>query len=229
MSINLTKFTQAAGASLQNISQKAAPQVPQSAKFNTGILPADTVDFSKAAKKAQFPFTDKTTQVAEHHNINGQNSNIRCALKHLEQGKELNRGDKWALETVEELDADFAKLPPLEDNFTFYRGRTKHPVIERFNEDFNIIEAAKEGEIIVPDRAYSYGAFNKSLAEHWSGGMGDTMMIEIRTPKGAKVSRNLEHGGEVVFPRGAEYRLLSKEKSNDNCLNVVLEYILPEK
>ena len=120
------------------------------------------------------------------------------------------------------------KLPPLEDDFVFYRGRSKHPVIKRFNEDFHIIEAANIGDIVVPDKAYSYGTFKKELAEHWSGGLDKNMMHEIHVPKGAKVSRNMEHGGEVVFPRGAEYRLISKEKDEKGFLNVVLEYILPE-
>lgn len=229
MAVDLTKVAQNTG--LNAIVQKAGAQNPAAAKinFNTGILPADTVDFSKAVKKARFPFTDKTTQVPEHHNICGRNCDIRYALKRLEQGKELDRCDKSALNAVQKFDADFEKLPPLEDDFTFYRGRAEDPVIKRFNEDFDIINAANAGDIIVPDRAYSYGAFKKDLAQHWSNGFGRNMMFEIRTPKGAKVSRNLEHGGEVIFPRGAEYRLISKEKDSRGILNVVLEYILPEK
>ena len=54
------------------------------------------------------------------------------------------------------------------------------------------------------------------------------MLFEIHVPEGAKISRNMEHGGEVVFPKGAEYRLISKEKDSRGVLNVVLEYILPK-
>ncbi len=133
-------------------------------------------------------------------------------------------------EIIDEFDADFAKLPPLEDNFVFYRGRFLHPIAESFNKDFKIIENAKPGDVVVPDKAYSYGAFKKDLAEHWTNSYDKGgMMMEIHVPKGAKISRNMEHGGEVVFPRGAEYRLISKEKDNRGILNVVLEYILPEK
>ena len=53
-------------------------------------------------------------------------------------------------------------------------------------------------------------------------------MMEIHVPKGAKVSRNMEYGGGVIFQRGAEYRLISKEKDSRGVLNVVLEYILPK-
>ena len=53
-------------------------------------------------------------------------------------------------------------------------------------------------------------------------------MMEIHVPKGVKISRNMEHGGEVVFPKGVEYRLISKEKDSRGVLNVVLEYILPK-
>ena len=53
------------------------------------------------------------------------------------------------------------------------------------------------------------------------------MMFKIKLPKGAKVSRNLEHGGEVVIPRNAEYRLISKTTNGDHT-EVELEYILPK-
>lgn len=225
MSINLTKLTQA--ANITKIAQKAGVSSASAAapKFNTGILDKDTAAFTTAAKKAIFPFTDETTQVAEHHNINGCNNSVRDILTKIEEGGKEGRYDWIILDIIQDIDAQFAKLPPLEDNFTFYRGRSIHPIIERFNRDFDIIDAAKAGDVIVPDKAYSYGAFKKELAEHWAG----DMMMEIHVPKGAKVSRNMEHGGEVVFPRGAEYRLISKEKDNNGILNVVLEYILPEK
>ncbi len=226
-------FTKLALANLQTVSQKAGVQnvLSPKIKFNTGILDKDTVSFTQTAtKKAGFPFTDKTTEIESHHSINALNSDIRSVLKKIERGGECRRYENHILERVEGLDDEFAKLPPLEDDFVFYRGRFKNPEFERFNEDFNIIEAAKAGDIIVPDRAYSYGAFKKELAENWSNGLKEgSMIMEIHTPKGAKVSRNSEHGGEVVFPRGAEYRLVSKEKDNKGVLNVFLEYILPEK
>lgn len=37
------------------------------------------------------------------------------------------------------------------------------------------------------------------------------MLEIIRIPKGARVSRNMEHGGEILMPRGAAYKLISKE------------------
>ena len=53
-------------------------------------------------------------------------------------------------------------------------------------------------------------------------------MYKIRIPKGAKVSRNLEHGGEVVMPRNAQYRIISKT-TYDYRIEVELENILPKK
>ena len=215
---------------MQAFSKKACTQniADAAPKFNTGVLEKDTVNFSQSVKKALYPFTDSTTQVPKHHKINGYNSNIRYALNRLEKGQPLDEEDKWALNVAEKLDESFQKLPLLEDDFVFYRGRSEHPVIKRFNEDFHIIEAANTGDIVVPDKAYSYGAFKKEIAEHWSGGLDKNMMFEIHVPKGVKISRNMEHGGEVVFPKGAEYRLISKEKDSRGVLNVVLEYILPK-
>lgn len=48
-------------------------------------------------------------------------------------------------------------------------------------------------------------------------------------PKGARVSRNMEHGGEILMPRGAEYRLISKQLRPDGKTDVTLEYILPKQ
>ena len=53
-------------------------------------------------------------------------------------------------------------------------------------------------------------------------------MYTIRLPRGAKVSRSLEHGGEVLMPRNAEYRVVSKTVKG-NHTEVTLEYILPKK
>ena len=225
--MDLTKLTQGINTSIQGLSKKVGVQsaAVSAPKFNTGILDKDTVSFSKNVKKAIYPFTDKTTQVPQHHQINGYNNSIRYAINSVEKGKPLDEEDKWALNLVKKLDEAFKNLPPLEDDFIFYRGRAFNFMTDRFNQDFKVIDGAKAGDIIVPDKAYSYGAFKKELADNWSR----DMMMEIHVPKGAKVSRNMEHGGEVVFPRGAEYRLISKEKDNKGVLQVVLEYILPEK
>ena len=64
------------------------------------------------------------------------------------------------------------------------------------------------------------------------------MMIEYRIPKGAQISSNMEHGGEVVFPALSKFKLLSREIREIEKLNpggtvigsypykhVILEYI----
>lgn len=229
MGINFLKF----GNNYQQTVQKSSVQNPASfrAKFNTGILNKDIVSFSGLwDNRGYYPYTDKTTQVSMHHDLNGYNSDIRYTLNRLNKGIAPSEEDAWLLNAIDKIDAEFENLPPLEDDFVFYRGRSRHPVIERFNIDFPIIENAKEGDIIVPDNGYSYGAFKKELAACWADGYNtDNMMYEIHVPQGAKVSRNLEHGGEVIFPRSSKYRLISKEKDSRGVLNVVLEYILPEE
>lgn len=223
MGINLSKIIQNTDVSGIKKAVKSA-NVP--AKFNTGILDKDTVTFSTSAlKKLKTPIVSELTQIPDHHDINGLNMDIRSVVKKLQNGGELKRFESRMLGIIEDIDNDFKKLPPLEDDFVFYRGRGKHPCFPRFNEDFDIIEKAKIGENIVPDGAYSYGAFKKEVAENWA----KDMLCEIRVPKGARLSRNNEHGGEVLFPRGAKYRLISKEKDDRGVLNVVLEYLLPKE
>ena len=157
--------------------------------------------------------------IKSHHDVNGFNSDIRYDLKTKGESRRAKR-----------IDEEFKALEPTERDVTVYRGRVKNDLIQRFNEDFDIIENAKVGDVIVPDRGYSYTAMQESLAQHWAGAIKpeDGMMQEIRLPKGAKVSRNLEHGGEVLMPRGAQYMLLSKEKDELGVLKVTMEYILPK-
>lgn len=123
-------------------------------------------------------------------------------------------------------------MKPLEENYVFFRGRSEHPICNEFNYDFNLIDNAKIGDIILPDTGYPYAAFHRKLAECWGGAGANcgkrTMIQEIRVPKGAKISCNMEHGGEAIFPRGAQYRLLSKSTDPEGVLNIVPEYILPK-
>lgn len=158
---------------------------------------------------------------------------VREAYRATKSGKTVDADDMFdvvhGLPRMLKIDKEFAKLPPLEKECIVWRGRFEHPVIERLNQDFKIIDNAKIGDVIIPDTGYSYTGFTKELASHWSNSCGGrTMMFKIKLPKGAKVSRNLEHGGEVVMPRNAEYRLLSKS-TNGNHTEVELEYILPKK
>ena len=102
--------------------------------------------------------------------------------------------------------------------------------LKRLNADFEIMDTAKVGDVVVPDTAYSYTAFSRQLAEGWGthSDCARSIMYEIHLPKGAKVSRNLEHGGEVVMPRGAQYKVVDKKVHDNGDIEAVLEYILPK-
>lgn len=203
-------------------------------------LESDTVSITNKAKNTTNAMTKPTapavfegSQVSMHHGLNGDNCMCREAYKAATSNKIIDKDDMLdvtrGLPRMLKIDKEFAKLPPLEKECIVWRGRFEHPCLERFNQDFSIIDNAKVGDIIIPDTGYSYTGFTKELASHWSSSCGGrTMMFKIKLPKGAKVSRNLEHGGEVVMPRNAEYRLLSKT-INGNHIEVELEYILPKK
>ena len=217
-------------------------------------LKADVVELSKTAAsrwaknaKEYIPAVFEGSDLPMHHEISGINTSIRDFIQYKETGiipyknkediewflGEIKQGEK----AVAEIDKAFQKLPPLEKDCIVYRGRAENPVFKENNVDFAIIDKAKVGDIIIPDTAYSYCAFKKSLANCW-GGPGARafssadeppnriMMMTIRLPKGAKVSRNLEHGGEIVMPRSAKYKVISKEIKN-NDIETTLEYILP--
>lgn len=175
------------------------------------------------------PTVCKGSAIPLHHEVNGQNTFIRRDLA-------TKRGAMT--DVIADIDAQFAKLPPTEKEYIVYRGRTEHPISAESNKDFEMLEHIKVGDKIVPDTGYSYTAFDRSTADYWGGiGAGGTnlegenlkqVMYTIHIPKGAKVSRNLEHSGEVLMPRGAEYKVLGKHIEKDGALEVELEYILPQ-
>ena len=43
------------------------------------------------------------------------------------------------------------------------------------------------------------------------------------------VSRNFEHGGDVLMPRGAQYKVVDKKVASNGDMEVILEYMLPNK
>ena len=188
------------------------------------------------------PTVSENSAVSMHHSINGENPRIRAAI--ADQAINPSELNEYQLNNIKnmkkhiaEIDREFAQLPPLEKDCIVYRGRAEHPIINEYNADFKIIENAKAGDLVVPDIGYSYTGFHYDLANGWcqGGRMLDTnnkplrtMMCQINLPKGAKVSRNLEHGGEIIMPRGAQYKVLDKKVAANGDIEVVLEYILPK-
>lgn len=178
------------------------------------------------------PVVFKGLVVPMHHDLSGRNNYYREAygqITGITPIKDSLESIKNILNSMKKVDEKFAELIPLEKECIVWRGRSEHDTIERWNRDFKIIDDAKVGDIIVPDTGYSYTGFKRELAEHWADFIGKrSMMYKIILPKGAKVSRNSEHGGEVVMPRNAQYRLVSKTTYGKRT-EVVMEYILPEK
>ena len=141
---------------------------------------------------------------------------------------------------MKRIDNQFEQLPPLEHDCIVYKGVSEHPdsVVKDYNKPFELMEKSKVGDIITPDSAYTYTAFEHSTAEQW-GGEGARhlcmngkefriIMYEIHLPKGAKVSRNWEHRGEILMPRNAQYKITNKKVLKNGDIEVTLEYLLPE-
>lgn len=117
------------------------------------------------------------------------------------------------------LDNEFKHLKPLEQDTVFYRGTHRTVGEDRItNREYDTIWNAEVGDIIQPHSFYAYTGTQDNLrfVSRGYAYTGDpnkcrAMLIEIRTPKGSRISVNKEHGGEGVFPRNAKYRLISKE------------------
>lgn len=185
----------------------------------------------------------KNSAVSKHHEANGFNGRVRFAVKARSKNMEgLSEEDAQEVLSTEKLmkkmDEEFEQLPPIEHDCIVYKGAAENGISKKSNRIIEVIDNAEVGDIVVPDTAYTYTAFERSIAECW-GGEGArhvstkdkplrVMMCEIHLPKGAKVSRNWEHKGEVLMPRGAQYKVLDKKVAENGDIDVTLEYILPE-
>ena len=185
-----------------------------------------------------------TSAIDKHHAANGFNPKVRSAVEaRANNMKGLAEDEVNEVLATEKLmakvDKDFEKLPPLSHECIVYKGAAENPVFKSNNKILEVMDNAKVGDVVVPDTAYTYTAFERSMAENW-GGEGArmqnfegkplrVMMCEIHLPKGAKVSRNWEHNGEVLMPRGAQYKVLDKKVAPNGDIEVILEYILPKQ
>lgn len=185
-----------------------------------------------------YPATSETTYIKDHHDIHGQNHLYRksskkidgptesdFSIEELKQLKEEN-SKRWKeiwkntennknYKQMLAYDAEMAALPPLEKDCIFHRGIETKFVSGWINR--------KVGDVVKPDKGYAYYAFGRDLASKYGGGA----ILTVHTPKGARISRNLEHGGEALFPRNAEYKILSKGQTPSGDWRIELEYLLP--
>ena len=192
------------------------------------------------------------TMVKGHHNFHAINSSFNETLEHL-----LARS-KGGFRTPERIISDynyetkellkynieFTKVTPQPKDCVAYRGTSRY--IGEARQDFDVINTANIGDTIVPTRGMAYAAHYKFGTYQYMGSPYDylgnikfePMLIEYRIPKGAQVSSNMEHGGEVVFPALSKFKLLSRETREIEKLNrrgpaigsypykhVILEYI----
>ena len=201
-------------------------------------------------EESLLPFHPKDTvsnnsEISEHHNIFGYSQSVRNAIESRSNNlKGLSEDEIKSVLLTEKLmkniDEAFAQLPPLEHDCIVYKGVSEHPdsLIKGYNKAFEMMEKSKIGDIVISDTAYTYTAFERSTAEQW-GGEGARhigkngeefriMMYEIHIPKGAKVSRNFEHRGEILMPRGAQYKITDKKVLPNGDMEITLEYILPK-
>lgn len=196
-------------------------------------LEKDFVEFSNQANrwtknpKEYIPDCSiPNSQVPSHHVIDGKNSSLRD-IEFLKKGV-VDDCEMASGHTAIRVDKEFANLAPLEKDCIGYRivGRSN---THYRNRPFQIIENAKIGDKVVLDEGCAYAFQQESLISQNNYNLKNPMIEVIRIPKGARVSRNMEHGGEILMPRGAQYKLISKEFNSSGQVNkVILEYILPK-
>ena len=236
---------------LKKLSKKGEISESQQSRLNFLIEKLNLI-FQKEKETEELlkPFhpadtVSENSEIPEHHKVYGFNSFFREAIeKRANKFIGLSEDEiKKMLEReklMEKLDKEFEQLPPLEHDCVVYKGLSEQDPNSMIkgdtqNKPFELMEKANVNDIVVPDTAYTYTAFNRSTAEAW-GGEGARhlgrngkefriMMYEIYIPKGAKVSRNMEHNGEVLMPRGAKYKIINKKILKNGDMEIGLEYI----
>lgn len=134
----------------------------------------------------------------------------------------VNEGTKAVRAELKEIDSIFNKATPLEREYVAYRGLDLPTDPYRpFEIAYtNTMKNAKVGDVIKPDDAYTFVAFEK---KNVLGSYAPSGLMEIRMPKGSKI---VQHDGwEALLPRNSQFKVLNKTIDENNRINYVLEYI----
>ena len=134
-------------------------------------------------------------------------------------------------------------LKPLEEPVVAYRGMNNQGfLITSFDNMYNNIAKLKEGDVFILDDAYSFYGTDPVCLEKFGNNFRDipdgakVIRITANFPQGSIVSRgistNAEYGLELVTPRAAKCKLVSKKANEYNGYDIVVDYTkgeLPQK
>ena len=127
-------------------------------------------------------------------------------------------------ERMLKMDEEFKKLPPVLFAQKYYRG-----IMGENNEGVKILQKANQGDIVMPDRGYAFITKSKDVADSYARYLdnsagGENVFMEIKIPRGARISRNPFHLREAVMPRNAKFEVLDKQEQ-EGLTKVILKYI----
>ena len=127
-------------------------------------------------------------------------------------------------ERMLKMDEEFKKLPPVIFAQKYYRG-----IMGKNNEGVQILQKANQGDIVMPDSGYAFITKSKDVADSYARYLdnsagGENVFMEIKIPRGARISRNPFHLREAVMPRNAKFEVLDKQEQ-EGLTKVILKYI----
>ena len=127
-------------------------------------------------------------------------------------------------ERMLKMDEEFKKLPPVIFAQKYYRG-----IMGENNEGVKILQKANQGDIVMPDRGYAFITKSKDVADSYARYLdnsagGENVFMEIKIPRGARISRNPFHLREAVMPRNTKFEVLDKQEQ-EGLTKVILKYI----
>lgn len=155
----------------------------------------------------------KNGSVYGHGQANAYNYLLR------EEGATGNEGGLWQ----KILDKGLENVPGIEKETTVYRGIQADSSSDA---DFQFVKSiidSKKGSVI-SDKGYSYASYKSGIANGYAQGDVNAKLV-IKVPKGAKVSRLINLQSEMLFPRNAEFKVLTPY--NPKTGEIFVEYVLP--
>ena len=133
------------------------------------------------------------------------------------------------------IDEQFRMLKPLERPTVAYRGiNNQGSLITNFDNMYGNLTKLKEGDIFILDDAYSFYGTEPACLEMFGNNFrslrdgAKVIRITANFPQGSIVSRgistNAEYGLELVTPRAAKCKLISKKANEYNGYDIVIDY-----
>lgn len=192
-------------------------------------IPSSPADIITPLNLQSKKFQDLVKQGIQAHDLDQANNHLKTA--------HYSKLDISLREKIAAIDKNMQRITPNLTDEVYYRAEVMGGGFGAAGKEDELTSAAlahyKEisskniGDVITAP-TYMYTA-KSPVTPSWiikkSGKYDKSILYEIKTPKGSKI---LDCGNEDIFPRDAQFKVLSKTIDEKGVLNIKVEYMLPK-